>query len=459
MKYIRNYLPFTFLFLLSAALVAIIYSCSDPISGKIENLPPDTHLSLFPDSIIAPGSTLKKIQWWGDDPDGFVKGYRISFDSVNWGFTSANDSTFILSINGNDSTFRFFVAAVDNQGLIDPTPATNLYPVINTPPNVTFDAGTEIPDSTYPVATFKWTGTDTDGDETIRYYQWSLNDTNHFRKIPGNINLLTLTQDSGLAVNSNNVLYLRAEDNAGALSPIRKMPDSTGTWFVRPVTSKILMIKDIPASDNGIALPYFANVFDTIHYDILDIKSNSGALIPKIVNPMFISTLKLYEIVFWIGGNGSVAFAANFDLAQESLPFYIQTPGKKLFFSSGFQGSSTNVQGNLINFAPVDSITKCSIPFYSTSDSNMTIIDSNYPSIGSSSFITSVKGLYITSAVPIYKYYKGTGCFDTLNIAIKDLPVNPKTIYFGLPVYLLNRTPANSKALFRRIFIDEFGYN
>ena len=66
-------------------------------------------------------------------------------------------------------------------------------------------------------------------------------------------------------------------------------------------TSKILMLRDIPSSDFAVANPYFANAFDTIHYDILDIKSNNGgSLIPKIVNPMFISTLKLYQIVFWI---------------------------------------------------------------------------------------------------------------------------------------------------------------
>lgn len=446
------------LFIVTAGLIALTFSCSDPISGKIENLPPESYLSLFPDSIIAPGSTLKRIHWWGDDPDGFVKGFRISFDSVNWGFTTKNDSTFFLSINGTDSTFRFFVAAVDDKGLIDPTPATNLYPVINTPPTVKFDVGTEIPDTTYPVASFKWTGTDPDGDETIRYYQWALNDTNNFRRIPGTVSLLTLTQDSGLVLNSNNVLYLRAEDNAGALSPIRKMPDSTRTWYVKPVTSKILMIRDIPVTDNSVASQYLANALDTIHCDVLDIKSNGGALIPKIVNPMFVNTLKLYPIVFWIAGNASVNFAANFELAQRSLPFYIQSGGK-LFFSSGFQGSGATDQGSLINFAPIDSVSNCSIPFYTTADSNLTIVDTNYPSLGSSAFVVSVRGLYFNNATPIYKFYKPAGCFDTLNIAIKDAPVNPKLIYFTLPVYLLNRNPVNSKELFRRIFIDEFGYN
>lgn len=440
-------------------LLGVTYSCSDPDITNVNNLPPETNLSLFPDSIIAPGSTLRRIHWWGDDPDGFVKGFRISFDSLNWGFTSKNDSAFILSISGNDSTFRFFVAAVDNDDLVDPTPATNLYPVINTPPSVIFEAGTEIPDSTYPVASFKWAGTDPDGDETIRYYQWSLNDTNHFRRVSGTTTLLTLTQDSGLVINSNNVLYLRAEDNAGATSPVIRMPDTSRTWFVRSVNSKILMIRDIPSGNLSIAMPYYANAFDTIRYDILDIKSNGGALIPKIVNPMFVNTLKLYDIVVWTAGIGSTVNAANFELAQSSLPFYIQSGGKVLF-TSGFTGAGT-IPPNLINFAPVDSITSCTIPFVVTSlDSNLTVAAPTYPVIGLSASFSTIRGVYTSPpGTVIYKFYKPSGCFDTINVAIKDLPVNPRVIYFTIPLYYLNRNPANSQALFRRIFLGEFGYN
>lgn len=449
-----------FLFIIIAGIFGLMYSCSDPVSGVIENQPPDTYLSIFPDSIIAPGSTLKTINWWGDDPDGLIKGFRISFDSVNWGFTTKNDSTFILSINGTDSTFRFFAAAVDNNDLVDPTPATNLYPVINTPPVMSFDAGFELPDTTFPVASVKWSGSDPDGVETIRYYQYSLGDTNNFRRIPGTLNIMTLTLDSGLLVNSNNVLYMRAEDNAGALSPTVRMPDTSSTWYVKPVTSKILMIRDLVPNDLTFATPYFANAFDTIHYDILDIKSNNGALIPKIINPMFVNTLKLFDIVFWTSGNNSTTTTANFDLATQSLPFYIQSGGK-VFFSSGFQGVNSPAPVDLSNIAPIDSITQCAITFYQPSGPNLISSDASYPVIGSSTTIFGLKGMYVTNASIIYKLYigPGFGCVDTINVGIKDLPVNPKVVYFSFPVYLMNRDPNASAALFRKIFIQEFGYN
>ncbi len=441
------------------SIVSIIYSCSDPISGTVQNQPPDSYLSIFPDSIIAPGSTLKTIHWWGDDPDGFVKGFRVSFDSVNWTFTTANDSTFILSISGNDSTFRFFVAAVDDKDLIDPTPATNLFPVINTPPVVSFDGGTEIPDTTFPVATFKWTGSDPDGVETIRYYQYSLNDTDHFRRIPGTINLLTLTKDSGLVLNSNNVLYLRAEDNAGALSPIKKMPDSTDTWYVKEVKAKILLIKDMPLIEFGAANSYFPVAFDTIKYDVLDIKSNGGALIPKIVNPMFIETLRLFDIVVWSANRGNIASDnANFDLAQNSLPFYLST-GKKLFFTTGLPNAETQVQGTLINFAPIDSITSCTLPFV-FENINLINEETSYPVLRTSTTITRVRGIKSTTPVQIiYRLPLSTVCQENTVVAIKNVQNNPNVVLMTLPVYYLNADPTASKNLFNKILVQEFGHH
>ena len=150
-------------------------------------MPPETYLSLFPDSIISPGSTLRKISWWGDSPQGFIAGYYFSFDSTKpvsqWSFTTKSDSTFLLQMNGNDTTFRFYVAAVDDKGLIDPTPASNLYPTLNSVPSMDFLGGTEIPDTVYPVTTFKWAATDPDGNATLRNFYWSLNDTNNFKSI------------------------------------------------------------------------------------------------------------------------------------------------------------------------------------------------------------------------------------------------------------------------------------
>src|SRR5690349_7045142 len=137
---------FKYIFILLLG-VAAFYSCTEVPDGVSTNLAPETYRSIHPDSVISPQKTRLKITWWGDDPDGLIKGFEVSFDSLNWTFTPNNDSTFQLVIVGNDSTFRFWARAVDDKGYIDQTPATNLYPVVNSAPAVKFNAGTEIPDT------------------------------------------------------------------------------------------------------------------------------------------------------------------------------------------------------------------------------------------------------------------------------------------------------------------------
>lgn len=441
-----------------------IFSCSDPITGDAGKYPPNTYLSLFPDSVIAPGSTLRKISWWGDSPQGFIVGYYFSFDSTKpvsqWSYTTKSDSTFLLQMNGNDTTFRFYVAAVDDKGLIDPTPASNLYPTINSAPSMDFIGGTEVPDTIYPVATFKWAATDPDGNSTIRNFYWSLNDTNNFRLISGNINTMTLTKDSGLVVNSRNALYMKVQDNAGAYSRVVRMPkDTTKYFYVQKVNAKVLIVKDQPLSEMPAAAGYFHTAMDTIKYDTLDIRTGNGKFIPKIVNPMFIETLKLFDIVIWSADRGNTnADNANFDLAQRSLPFYLQS-GKKLFFTTGFPNVETQSQGSLINFAPIDSIASCTTPFLS----NISLVntDNSYPVLTTSFLIQRVRGLKISNAVVVYRLPNTVACSDPNGgpiVAIKNTATSPNVIFMGLPVYFLNANPVDSKDLMRKIIINEFGY-
>jgi hypothetical protein len=417
-------------------------------------------LSLFPDSVISPQKTRIKITWWGDDPDGLIKGYRFSFDSINWTFTTKNDSTFQLAIIGNDSTFRFWVAAVDDKDAVDPTPATNLYPVINSPPNVSFNIGTEIPDTSFTVASFAWTGTDPDGDNTIKYYLWALNDTSTWHRIPGSINLLTLHEDSGIAANSNNVFYLKAEDIAGSFSRTVRMPDTNKTWFVRQPRGRVLLINDYfrtPPTDVQQAITFYESAMDTVIYSKLDIKTGNGSNIPKIVNPMFIETLKLFRVVVWFGNRSNVTSDnTNFDLAQLSLPYYIASGGK-IFFSTGFP-NTIETHGSIINFAPVDSLTIYQVTTIDPQTQTI-LFDNNYPVLEAGSPSPDrVRGIrYMQSARLIYKL-PYTPPYDTsrITICLKDLSVNPNVIFLSVPLNRMNFN-GNGTIFLRRVLGADFG--
>lgn len=439
----------------------ILESCTDVPQGVGTNSPPETYLSLFPDSIISPQITRIKITWWGDDPDGLIKGYRFSFDSTNWTYSEGNDSTFQLVIVGNDSTFRFWVAAVDDKDNIDPTPATNLYPVFNSPPSVAFNAGTNIPDTSFPVATFAWTGTDPDGNSSISKYYWALNDTSSWNELPATTTTLTVRQANGVIPGQNNKLFLKVKDIAGIYSPTVRMPDSSHTWFVRPVTGHILLINDyFRPSDIGDAVLFYQNALDTIpfnQYSYLDIKVNNNGNIPKIINPMFIETLKLFQCVVWFANRGlGNNDNANFELAQQSLPFFIAAGGK-VFFTTGFP-NSINAQGQIINFAPVDSMT--SFVFNVDPGMETIVFDNNYPVLTQAgSQPDRVRGIKYHSGTPIIYKLDFSAPYDTskYTIAIKDVNINPKVFLLSVP---LNRMNGNNNAtIFFRKALRDLGVN
>jgi hypothetical protein len=457
-KFVINIAVFVFM----AMGISLFQCCTDVPDSLVTNSAPETYLSLFPDSIISPHITRIKITWWGDDPDGLVAGYRFSFDSTNWTFSEENDSTFQLVIVGNDSIFRFWVAAVDDKGNIDPTPATNLYPVYNSPPSVKFNLGTEIPDTSFPVATFSWTGTDPDGDGTIRNYFWALNDTSSWNEISGTTSTITLRQNNGIIPGENNRLYLKAKDVAGIFSPVVKMPDSNKTWYVKPVFGRILLIDDYANTlvDNQQAAQFYTGALDTSafnQYSILDIKVGGGVNIPKIVNPMFIETLKLFQCVIWYSGRGTTASNnANFDLAQQSLPFFLAFGGKVLF-TTGFP-NTIEAQGNIINFAPADSVTSYSVPLMPSATQTI-LIDNNYPVLESGAPVPeSMRGLYPRQgASTIYKMPFNPP-YDTskMTICIKNTLTNPNIVFLSVP---LNRMNGNGNAVyfFRKVIGADFG--
>lgn len=447
------------LYTLLALITLIFISCNEVPTGTDVNLPPNTFLSLFPDSTISPQKTRVKITWWGDDPDGLVVGYNISFDSLNWSYTTKNDSTFLLAINGNDSTFRFWVAAVDEEGLADPTPATNLFPVYNSPPSVKFNSGTELPDSTFTVATFLWTGTDPDGNSTIKNYHWALNDTSNWHLMNSNTSSITLRQADGLRINNTNIFYLKAEDIAGAYSKVIRMPDTNKTWFVKEPKGRVLVIDDYSVSiDNGTAALFYETALDTVLHSILDIKVGNGANVPKVRNPMFVETMKLFRAVVWYSSRGnSTSDNANFVLAQETLPYYLASGGK-VFFSTGFP-NFLNDSVHVEDFAPVDSVTSYSSGLIDIGVETI-VINNNYPALqtGPQYSPDKIRGVYPKTGADVIYRFPVTPPYSQQNmiICVKNSVNNPNMVFMSVPLHRMNNLN-NASQFFRKVIYSDFG--
>ncbi|MFZ1731885.1 MAG: hypothetical protein WBQ23_13280 [Bacteroidota bacterium] len=484
--------------LLSLTLVALLAACSETPNNPRENAPPETYLSLTPDGDLRTTTSRQHIHWWGDDPDGFIAGYLISFDNVNWKFTTKNDSVFALTLSGSDTTYSFYVRAVDDQGngvwdsdgplgaepftdsnnnatydngepfidlgLADPTPADLRYPIQNSPPVVRFAQGSTVPEITFTVATFAWTGTDLDGDETISEYQYALNDTLNpasWTGLPRSTTFITLTAKDGLK-EGENVFYLRAVDIAGAESRIIRMPDTSGVWNVREPKTDLLIVDDYGPADASST--FYSSIADTLFggrfagADVFDIKTGAstttrGKYLPPYTNPTFIETLKLFKYVLWYTDN-----SPTIDVAQVALPEY-QRWGGRILYTAAFPESAIDPRGGITDYAPIDSLSPNPILFVPSGTTAEVDSESpGYPNLVRDSQgvpVAFIRDLYRKiNARNFYRFQESTRWTGRPVVAVRS--GDSRFILFGIPLHRFNGS-GNVGELIHLIFRNEFG--
>ncbi|HYQ86854.1 MAG TPA: YCF48-related protein [Bacteroidota bacterium] len=298
-------------------------------------------------------------------------------------------------------------------GAVDPAGAGIGIPVLNQPPSVVFaenpnDPGVVMqqPDTTYTAATFSWVGSDPDGDQTIESYQIALNDPTdptRWFTVPGNIRLVSLVVPrdrsnpiigiqevaadvwvgtfattrsmlgsiSHLKLDTLNKFYVRARDIAGDTSrPIVMPSDSTKRWFVKNPRGRLLVIDDYISFDRDSAVAFYRRVLPSVgfpSFELLNIglgltaqlKNNSrfGRLVPPFLDPAFIYTLHLFDVVVWYTDE-----FPSLGVAQYPLFEYVRDASHrgKVIFSTLF-ATSSDPRGALTDFSPLDGISSVSL--------------------------------------------------------------------------------------------------
>lgn len=499
-------------YLLCAVLLAGAGCSKEFTNDPAPNQPPDTFLFLQPDSVLRQTTSQQHLRWWGVDSDGFVRGFFISFDSVSWSYTGRNDSLMALSFSRPDTSFRFFVAAFDNAGngrydvtgaygpepfidengngqwnepepfvdvgAVDPTPATLRIPVANSAPEVSFVLRSDVPETTYTVASFQWNATDFDGDHTIDRIFYALDDTtssSSWRELDGSFNSLTLFRNrvltpsdpSNYRIDSlnegNHVLYLKVRDIAGAMSNTVRMPEEGRTWYVREPKGDFLIVDDYLPSDAAAA--FYGGLFDTLMggrlkpRDVLDLKRGSspikrGDLVPALINPTLTETFKLFKYIFWYADNGP-----SLEIAQTTLP-EVKRFGTKVLFVSGFPENVTG-QGSLVDFAPIENV---EAGFFTNrlnaGDSLVTVSDPTYPPLvrdNLGTIYTFPRGILPkVDARVLYRMQASTRWVGQPIMGVKDAD----QASFVLVAVLLHRfgVPAdNVGRLMQKVYWEEFG--
>lgn len=417
---------------------------------------------------------------------------------------------------------------------LDPNGAVQLFPLRNTPPVVYFvgdpsAADTTVPVQqplyTYTVATFSWRATDIDGDNTIRGFKVALNDTSSESNwsqllspatttitliVPRSVSDASTTNSveaelyvgtypnlqrrgtvSGLRLNANNRLYLKALDVAGEYSKAARLPDSTSptnnrTWFVKKPQSNMLFVLDYGTTyttEKNAIIPYYRNIFanSTIlngslaNFDTLDVVNQR----PYYLNPALIKTLQLYDVVLWATNR-----FPSLQPAQIGLFNFTQSGGKVIFTTTFATALSYANLRALNDFAPLDSTTSDTVYAGNNpptnADSRVSVMNggvrtkvysvmSGYPDLTVDS-VTVTGSLTSAHTLNMRRIYKRTDSQYIYRLdSSRTTPPrylgspeiacinNDKTfLMFALPLHILNGNPKNLPLFFKHVLENEF---
>lgn len=464
--------------------------------------------SIFLESIDRSGTdrlnTIVRLNWSGEDKDGYVIGYEISFDSLTWTFTDKQDSTFRFSINSNSDTadIKFYVRAIDNNQNKDLSPAFLKIPIKNTLPTIAFDQNMIKGDSIFSVFSLLWTATDLDGNETLDSVYLKVNNSEWFSisknynfasfvpvnaetdgtteaTVYGGVNAINLNKRiKGLVVGGSNKIYIKVKDQSGAESAL----DSMSAFILKKKTSDLLVLDafNIATTPNAdvVYKQAISEAFGAA--DFYDFYRLNKAYIPKYWNPTFRLFLNLYDKVFIYSDNSQSATAGGMILEDAASAFqnYLNNNGKMFIATDISNNASPNnfdKNSTLYQYTPVDSFQT----FYAANQKATLPVDSllipnavnaiGYPTLKVSNFSDAVDPFFIKqSALPLYtgQIRKTNGVIATRVLAGKSTNFNNQTnmIFFSTDLFKLagdadtNGQTDELKKLFQQILNVEFNW-
>lgn len=417
--------------LITIAGLGFAAGCSRGFEGELaDNNTPETYL--ITDTIIRFGDDRLEsevtLQWWGDDPDGYISGYEFSFDAVvseatEWQFTTAQDSTFILAPPpGADSAdFIFHIRAIDNNGLTDPTPASLTVPVKNSPPQVIIIPGLNTPKKSFPALRFFWEGNDPDGLQNLLRYEVCFNDTTAtpfvleptvssaiFEAVDPTLTEMTckifpngavtpLAETlSGLNGDAWNTFYIRAVDQSNATS----LYVAADSIFIKRKHSDILLVNGYSTLTNeAFYISHLAaNGFTTV--DTMQVfETLAGAYTQQSADNLTQGKIfAMFDAIVWFSNNADNSFS----LAQKTTEAFFNDGGKMLM--SVYISSSFDPLSNFLDFTPIASLVS---PEDTTLildlGAALTPLEDGWPSLQGTSIVGVVKPIQLQiGAMPLY---------------------------------------------------------
>lgn len=473
------------------AILVVLFvamSCKRKLE-KTPNLTPETIIT--PESINLVGddrlNSVVFLSWFGTDVDGYVEGYEISLDNINWVYTTQNDSLFSFTLAaGSDTTdIDFYVRAIDNAKLTDPTPAYLKVPLKNTAPVASFVENGFPADTTNIVTTFRWAATDVDGDETITkaYLKANQGDwmeidiTEEILSIVPISSTQTGVTDAyvyygtksiplseklqGLVVGDTNHFFVKVVDFANAES----VPDTSDVVFVKPQISNRIYVSGLPVSPTNV----YKDVMNaqSIDYDALDYYADGGKYQPGFWSPTFDLILQHYdELVvttdesnFTNSVTGRKGDLLNF--IAPSIQIFSNNGGKSLVATSFIKGQDIS---GITGILPIDSLSSSGGQARLYPDSALVSnLGPNYPELSAQYVLSGMTPFYMSiGAEEVYlgelTALQGWSGPNVMGARRKDGNNNYYQYFFSIQLHSLDQNLPNLETLFNQILTNDFNW-
>lgn len=202
---------------------------------ELANKPPETVITSGPveKSVV---TYFVRIAWKGADSDGLVRSYQLAIDNQNsWRSTTKTDSTFHFEAD-TAAVHTIWVAAVDDRGAIDPTPASLTFTATNIAPDTRITLENDPPEgATFGLGQdFTIVATDLDNGPEFQY-QYKIDNGQWSQWL--NHPMVSFYEGSpfGLLPVGEHTFYARVKDAGNAVDPTPASFRFVASTNVKPV--------------------------------------------------------------------------------------------------------------------------------------------------------------------------------------------------------------------------------
>lgn len=333
--------------ILAVLMLGVVASGCDMFSTNppSENEPPDTRLAenepLEGDTLFA----LVQMHWDGSDFDGFVVGYEHRYttthlttgETVSTEWEATTESSVRLAFNSSDELNEqlFEVRAIDNEGGVDPTPATITFYTRRTvfpDTEIASPSGDETAFFALDQATDWWNGVTltmqaTDDDGEVIEVAWAVDDGDWQWTTDTTV---TIGPEWFTPLEGRHKLRVTSRDNTNLVDPT---PDSVYVELLRPEFSKRLLIVDETTEND---LPFSVNATDAEiddYYTSLFGESDNWDYDAQGAPPR--SVLGQYQLVLWHADNNFRSTPHQLPVHENLIRDYLNVGGD--FIMSGWR--------------------------------------------------------------------------------------------------------------------------